>query len=419
MGWLKSEFGVGVVDFSAYWFRRSVKHLRPGQRAGLVSTNTLRQNKHRRASLDHVIDRGGVITDAISTQVWPGEARVHVSITNWINDPKYGDGFVLDGRRVSGITAQLVEGQNAQEPGQLRANRARAFIGCYVRNANFQVPQQSLPRFAVEVSDGVVRPYLNGEDLVDHAVPAASRWIIDFGTLSLEEAARWSEALTWVRTCVRPQRESDAAQLRSWWQFWRPRPFMRQALVGQARYAAVGRTAKRFLPTWQDPIVCPSDSIVVFAFDDDYSMGVLLSRVHTAWAWARSATFKADLTYTPSSAFMTFPWPDLASDVQREAVAEACRRLLARRSELCLEHDVGLTKLYNAMDEGAYADLKALHRELDEAVADCYGWPKAVAQDDKALVARLTELNRQIVEGERDYRPFTYLDVAPADETAD
>ena len=31
------------------------------------------------------------------------------------------------------------------------------------------------------------------------------------------------------------------------------------------------------------------------------------------------------------------------------------------------------TKLYNAMDEGAYVDLKALHRELDEAVADCYG----------------------------------------------
>ncbi len=95
------------------------------------------------------------------------------------------------------------------------------------------------------------------------------------------------------------------------------------------------------------------------------------------------------------------------------------RRLLARRSELCLEHNVGLTKLYNAMDEGAYADLKALHREVDEAVADCYGWPKSVAQSDKELVARLTELNRQIVEGERDYDPFAFLDEAPAATTAD
>ncbi len=77
-----------------------------------------------------------------------------------------------------------------------------------------------------------------------------------------------------------------------------------------------------------------------------------------------------------------------------------------RRWELCLERNVGLTKLYNTMDEGAFADLKALHRELDEAVADCYGWPRSIAQDDKELVSRLTELNRQIAEDERNYDPF-------------
>ena len=79
---------------------------------------------------------------------------------------------------------------------------------------------------------------------------------------------------------------------------------------------------------------------------------------------------------------------------------------MARRSELCIEHQVGLTKLYDAMDDGAYADLKALHKELDEAVADCYGWPKSVAQDDKELVRQLNDLNRKIIEGERAYRPF-------------
>lgn len=58
------------------------------------------------------------------------------------------------------------------------------------------------------------------------------------------------------------------------------------------------------------------------------------------------------------------------------------------------------------MDDGAYADLKALHREVDEAIADCYGWPKSVAQDDAELVRRLLELNREITEGERPYAPF-------------
>ncbi len=91
---------------------------------------------------------------------------------------------------------------------------------------------------------------------------------------------------------------------------------------------------------------------------------------------------------------------------QHESVAEASRRLLARRTEICTTEQIGLTKLYNAVDEGAWTDLKALHRELDVAVADCYGWPSGLAQDDGELVSRLTELNRDIVEGGRPYDPF-------------
>jgi hypothetical protein len=77
---------------------------------------------------------------------------------------------------------------------------------------------------------------------------------------------------------------------------------------------------------------------------------------------------------------------------------------------LCLEHQLGLTKLYNLMDDGAFADLAALHKTLDVAVAAAYGWPASVAQDPKELVARLTELNRQISEGEREYHPFPAAD---------
>ena len=124
------------------------------------------------------------------------------------------------------------------------------------------------------------------------------------------------------------------------------------------------------------------------------------------------STLKGDLSYTPTSVFMTFPWPDTATAEQRERVADVCRRLLARRSEICLAENIGLTTLYSAVDEGAYTDLSALHRELDEAVADCYGWPKAVAQDDRELVRRLTELNRAIATGERPYTPFAPLEPA-------
>lgn len=49
---------------------------------------------------------------------------------------------------------------------------------------------------------------------------------------------------------------------------------------------------------------------------------------------------------------------------------------------------------------------RPLHRQLDEAVAGCYGWPKKVAQDGNEIVRRLLTLNREIASGARPYDPF-------------
>jgi hypothetical protein len=56
--------------------------------------------------------------------------------------------------------------------------------------------------------------------------------------------------------------------------------------------------------------------------------------------------------------------------------------------------------------EGAYADLKASHRELDAAVAACYGWTRSVAEDPAEITQRLLRLNGEIASGERPYQPF-------------
>jgi hypothetical protein len=258
----------------------------------------------------------------------------------------------------------------------------------------------------------VVRPYLDSDDITEDPEQQARRWIIDFGSRSLEAARAYPAALAIVRAKVKPERElnPDRGFQQYWWRFGRPRIGMRRALAPLARYGAVGRHGKRFALTWVDQRTMASDATCVFAFDDDFSMGVLQSQAHIAWAWARSSTLETRLRYTPTSVFATFAWPDRATAEQREDVAVACRQMLARRSEICLAESIGLTALYNEIDEGGYADLKALHRRLNVAVADCYGWPKAVAHDDAEIVSRLTELNRLISSGERKYAPFSYLE---------
>ena len=49
-----------------------------------------------------MVARGGVITAAVSTEKWPGDAKVHVSLVNWIQKPSITPSrFVLDDIEVS------------------------------------------------------------------------------------------------------------------------------------------------------------------------------------------------------------------------------------------------------------------------------------------------------------------------------
>ncbi|MEY3255335.1 MAG: hypothetical protein RLZZ29_466, partial [Cyanobacteriota bacterium] len=80
----------GRADYCVYWFRRTHDELSKGGRAGLFGTNTICQNYSREGGLDYIVNNGGTITEAVSTQVWSGSAAVHVSIVNWIKGEESG-----------------------------------------------------------------------------------------------------------------------------------------------------------------------------------------------------------------------------------------------------------------------------------------------------------------------------------------
>lgn len=412
--WLKDAFGIGVKDYCVYWFRKAHDHLPPGGRAGLVGTNSVSQNRARSGSLDHIAAHGGVITDAVSKQPWPGAAVVNVSIVNWVREPAIPPPtFVLDGEEVATIATSLRPGRGPQDAARLAANRGRCFQGPIPVGAGFVLaPEEAralLARPEAAYAD-VVRPYLIGDDVADDPAQGPRRWIIDFAMRTLEEAMAYPRALEVARATVKPLRERNnrAAYRERWWRFAEPRPGMRAALSGLSRYIAGNRIGKRLLFAWQEPSTCPSDLTNVFAFESDYAMGVLASRVHGAWARMHS-TLREDIRYTPTSSFETFPWPPAPSSDQSAAVAGACAAMMARRGAICAEQQIGLTALYNQVDEGAWADLAALHLRLDEAVARAYGWPAATAQDAKNTNALLLALNGEIAAGRTQYAPFAGL----------
>jgi len=408
--WLEQTFDCGIKDYCVYWFRKAHQHLGPGQRAGLVGTNSITQNRARPASLGHILD-GGVITSAVSTQDWPGAASVDVSIVNWIKQTEPVEHPVLDGHKLDEpIAASLRPRRYAVERAQaLAANTSRSFFGCLPGDLGFILePDEALALLEGKSAEwrDVVRPYLIGNDLTKDPEQRASRWAIDFGHRTLEQAMRFPEALEIVRRRVKPARDKVRrdAYRRYWWRFKEPLREMRTVIAPLTRYIASPAQAKRIQFSWVSKDVCPSNLVTVFAFDNDYAMGVLSAFAHNAWLTAGWSTLEDRLRYTPSTVFATYPWPPQPSDPHREAVAHASREVIAVRSTLCHEHEVGLTTLYNHLDDGAFAGLADRHRLLDRAVAAAYGWSMAASNEDpNATNERLLALNFEIAAGRQPY----------------
>ncbi|MBA2462184.1 MAG: class I SAM-dependent DNA methyltransferase, partial [Actinobacteria bacterium] len=371
--WLRSEFGIGLKDYAVYWFRKAHERLADGGRAGYVATNSITQNRNRGPTLEWIAETGGVITSAISTQDWTGEAAVDVSIVNWVKNPiEPPSAALLDGREVEGITPALrPAGLDVSQAARLPANRGLAFQGPKPVGAGFVLDSEEaetlLARSEADYR-AVVRPYLIGKDIAEDPAQAPRRFVIDFAQRTLEQATAWPAALQILRDRVKHDRESnrDRYTREHWWRHGRPVLSMREAVAPLRRYIAGNRIGKRILFCWADPWTCPSDLTTVVAFEHDYAMGILSSRVHQRWARAQSSTLEDRMRYTPTSAFETFPWPPDPSPDQREEVGRIAAAVVERRQEICAEREIGLTQLLNEVDEGAYADLRAL---LDASIA--------------------------------------------------
>jgi hypothetical protein len=410
--WLRREFGCGVRDHCVYWFRKAHDHLQAGARAGLVGTNSISQNRGRSASLNYIVENGGIITDAVSTQDWPGEANVDVSIVNWIKEPDDAPArFVLDGHEVEGIDTALEESTIpiADVP-EIPANTGVAFQG-FLPGARYDIDgptaQELLARREAAYQD-VVKAYLDGRDITRKPDQTPSRYTIDFAQMSLEQAMRYPAALDLLRDQAKEAREHSNSYSRNphWWQFLWPRPEFRRAAAGLERFVVGTATSARVFFVWCNPEWRPSNSTNMFALADDYSMGVLCSTIHTAWAAKKSSTLEDRIRYTPSSAFNTFPWPQVDGR-QREQIASITRELLDARSTLCLKHNVGLHRLYRLVADGAFEALRELQVSLDRAVLDAYGLDASLLDDTRERNRQLYQLNAAIV-GRRapGYSPF-------------
>lgn len=402
----------GRADFCVYWFRKAHDSLRPGQRAGLVGTNTIRQNYTREAGLDYVVANEGTITEAVSTMIWPGVAVVHVSIVNWIKGPERGKKrlHMQEGNDVASgwknedldrIPASLSFGYDVTSAKSLRVNArvGNCFQGQTHGHEGFLLEADEAKALIAKDRSlaAVLKPFLTQDDLVGHIDSKPSRYVIDFSELSLLEAAEYPVLFKRVEALVLPQREKAATAekkrnseslaqnpaakvnrhhenfLKRWWQLSYGRGEMMNYLAPLKRYIACGQLTKRPIFEFIDTQINPNAALTVFPFDDDYTFGILQSDIHWRWFIERCSTMKADPRYTSNTVFDSFAWPQSPTTAAVAKVAKAAVALRLERHTLCKKYNLSLRDLYRRLEGPGESSLKTHQANLDIAVREAYG----------------------------------------------
>ncbi len=389
------------ADLSAYWHEKARTQIeaKRTKRAGLLATQSIRGGANRRV-LERIKKTGGLFF-ARSDEPWVlSGAAVHISFVG--QDDGSEMERELDGQAVTSINANLTSGLDLSRARQLQENLGIAFMGD-TKGGPFDIPAElaaemlSSPNPDGRPNADVVRPWVNG---IDITARRRGMSIVDFGvSTSMSEAALYEMPFEHVRTHVRPERvlNERAAYAEKWWLHVEPRSGMRKALFGMTRYIVTPRVTKHRLFAWLDANTLADSATIVFARDDEYTLGVLHSRPHELWARATGTQLReveSGFRYTPTTTFETFPFPR-PTDEERERVGEAARRLVELRDGWLNPPNLDpadlvkrtLTNLYNQRPTW----LDHAHAALDAAVFAAYGWPAELA--DAEILERLLVLN--------------------------
>ena len=175
-------------------------------------------------------------------------------------------------------------------------------------------------------------------------------------------------------------------------------------------------TAKHRIFIFLSYEILPDQALVAIASADAYHLGVLSSRIHVCWSLAAGGTLENRPRYNNSVCFAPFPFPAVTAE-QQARIRDLGEKLDAhRKARQALCPDLTMTGMYNVLEslragrgltakektvheQGLVTVLRELHDELDVAVAEAYGWPADLPDED--ILSRLVALNAERIKEEK------------------
>ena len=421
------------VDLCAFFFVRAFDVLREGGAMGMVATCAISRGGSRVISLVKIIKGNGIIYSAIPDFTWPGLASIVVSVIHILKTSTNSNHLPqsrLNGVFVKSINSSLRAGQELEEPRPLIQNQNRAFLGVYSGGKGFGLGKKEADAYKASdpSCEAVIHKFIGGEEINTYMEEPDFKYVINFGSMSLDEALRWPQLVSRLEQLIKPEREKAKDHgpgkhgKKYWWQHILRRDPMFDAIKQSKRCLALSMVSTYHSVDFAESSCFFSNTAVAIALSDFSSFAILQSSVHEIWASATGTRLGYARRYAIEAVFETFPFPRAAQSSsplsleQKKHVCatESAGELYCRlRSHLISGKREGLTSLYgrlhNPVEESPeILELRRLHSAMDQAVLIAYGWSDvptdcgfALDHLDTAEDAQLPdELQKRIDSGE-------------------
>jgi hypothetical protein len=415
-----------TVDFVMYWWAKSAEKVqtRQARRFGLITTNSITQDYSRK-----LVDKfasgknpGVHLVFATTNHPWVDSsdgAAVRIAMTvGSAQRPKLCRIHVVEEDRsydihLEKIGSRLVDGPDFSNVGKLKSNLGMCFQGVVPAGDGFKLSgeEASAMRARLPKDDmRFIRPYYIGKDITDRP---RNGQIIDLFGVSLEDLeSKHRKLYAYLLDRVKPHRDQNPREQyrKKWWLFAEPRPAMRQAIANLNRFIGTTYTAKHRVFQFCDSKIVPDAMVYCISSNLGEHLAILSSRFHLDWCRGCTGTLEDRPRYNSANTFFPFPFPEIDERhrVQLRALGE---ELDAHRKRQQAAHpSLTLTQIYNVLekvragerihgkdkdvyDQGLIGILKDIHDRVDAAVADTYGWP--VDLSDEEILLHLVALNKE------------------------
>ncbi len=433
------------ADFVMHWWDKAAMATRKAgtRRFGFVTTNSITQVFSRRVMAKHLAAKDRVsLHFAIPNHPWVDEkdgAAVRIAMTVAakgkaggrllkVADERGAPDHIVYTESAGMIGPDLRVGADVTSTVPLKANNELCSPGVKLHGNGFIVTSEEAAalnapakpqtiRTGVKDGDAVIFDYRNGRDLASR--PRGVKVIDLYGLTEAQVREHHPAVYQRVVSNVKPHRDQNnrASYRENWWLFGEQRSELRKALRGVNRYIATIETAKhrafQFLPM----TILPDNMLVCIALDDAFHLGVLSSRFHVPWALASGGRLGMgdDPRYSKTRCFDPFPFPADVPEPLKSKIRTEAEALDALRKRVLAEHgDLTLTKLYNVLealrandgkgraltdderdihDRGLVTLIRQHHDTIDCQVAEAYGWPADLS--DEEILTRLVALNKE------------------------